>query len=158
MKKITLLVLLITGMASAQIVNIPDANFKNRLITLGVDADMDGEIQASEAAAVTGTLNLSGNNIADLTGIEAFINITVLNSNQNMLTSLDVSSNTALLELRCVQNQIATLNVSANLNLQILEAWGNPLDDIDLINCPYKSNRAIYSRKSILRSCLYKKW
>ncbi|WP_299684711.1 T9SS type A sorting domain-containing protein [uncultured Dokdonia sp.] len=136
MKKITLLVLFITSMASAQIVNIPDANFRNRLITLGVDINSDGQIQVSEATAVTGTLDVSGNNISDLTGIEAFVNITVLNSNQNMLTSLDVSSNTALLELRCVQNQITTLNVSANLNLQILEAWGNPLDDIDLVNCP----------------------
>ncbi len=136
MKKITLLLLFITSIASSQIVNIPDANFKNRLITIGVDTNTDGEIQVSEAIAVTGVLDLAGNSITDLTGIEAFVNITILNCNQNMLTSLDVSSNTALQELRCAQNQITTLNISNNLNLEVLWTWVNPLDDLDLSNCP----------------------
>ena len=136
MKQITLLLLFITGVASAQIVNIPDANFKNSLITLGVDTNTDGEIQVAEAAALTGALNIAGQNIADLQGIEAFVNITELNCTQNQLTSLDVSSNTVLLDLRCTQNLITTLNVSNNLNLTILQAWGNPLSSIDLSNCP----------------------
>lgn len=136
MKQITLFLLFITGVASAQIVDIPDANFKNSLITLGVDTNTDGEIQVAEAAALTGALNIAGQNIADLQGIEAFVNITELNCTQNQLTSLDVSSNTALLDLRCTQNQITTLNVSNNLNLTILQAWGNPLATIDLSNCP----------------------
>ncbi len=135
MKKTTLLVLLfVAGFVNAQIVNIPDANFKNRLITIGVDTNTDGEIQVSEAAAVTGALNVSGNNIADLQGIEAFINITALDCTQNQLTLLDLSSNTALEELRCTQNQITTLNVSNSLNVRILLAWGNPLSDLDISN------------------------
>ena len=36
MKKLLLLLLLFTGIANAQIVNIPDANFKARLIALGI--------------------------------------------------------------------------------------------------------------------------
>lgn len=136
MKQITLLLLFITGVASAQIVNIPDANFKNSLITLGVDTNTDGEIQVAEAAALTGALNIAGQNIADLQGIDAFVNITELNCTQNQLTSLDVSSNIALLDLRCTQNQITTLNISNNLNLEVLQAWGNPLSSIDLSNCP----------------------
>lgn len=136
MKNITLLLLFITGVASAQIVNIPDANFKNRLITLGVDTNTDGDIQVVEAAALTGALNIAGQNIADLQGIEAFVNITELNCTQNQLTSLDVSSNTVLLDLRCTQNQITTLTVSNNLNLTVLQAWANPLSDIDISNCP----------------------
>ena len=35
MKKLMILVLLITGFANAQVVNIPDVNFKNKLIQLG---------------------------------------------------------------------------------------------------------------------------
>lgn len=75
----------------AGIVNIPDANFKAKLIQLGVDTNNDGEIQYSEAALKTGTLYVSGSNITDLTGLEAFVNITGLNCNGNNLTEVDVS-------------------------------------------------------------------
>ncbi|MEP0265733.1 T9SS type A sorting domain-containing protein [Dokdonia sp.] len=136
MKKITLLLLFVAGLTNAQIVNVPDANFKSSLIALGVDTNNDGEIQVAEAAAFTGMLNVVGENIANLQGIEAFVNMTGLNCNQNQLTSLDVSSNTALETLQCFQNQITTLNISNNLNLTVLQAWSNPLSDIDLSNCP----------------------
>jgi len=40
-----LALLLASGFAQAQVVNIPDANFKNALITFnGVDTNGDGEI------------------------------------------------------------------------------------------------------------------
>ena len=55
------------------IVYIPDANFKAKLIALGVDTNTDGEIQFSEALVPT-VLDVSNSNIADLTGIEAFTN------------------------------------------------------------------------------------
>ena len=48
-----------------------DANFKNYLIA-NYDSNHDGEIQESEALAVT-FMNASSQNIADLTGIESFI-------------------------------------------------------------------------------------
>lgn len=73
------------------IVNIPDANFKSKLIQLGVDTNSDGEIQYSEAALKTGTLNVSSSNITDLTGLEAFVNITGLYCQGNNLTEVDVS-------------------------------------------------------------------
>ncbi|MFY0482013.1 DUF7619 domain-containing protein [Flavobacterium sp. PLA-1-15] len=73
------------------IVNIPDANFKAKLIELGIDTNNDGEIQYSEAAVETGTLYVSGSNIADLTGLEAFVNLTGLYCSGNNLTQVDVS-------------------------------------------------------------------
>ena len=45
-------------------------------------------------------------NISDLTGIEAFVNLKSLNCFDNQLTSLDVSSNTALKRLICSRNQL----------------------------------------------------
>jgi len=60
-------------------VYIPDANFKAKLITLGVDTNTDGNIQFSEAAAVNTELNVSSSNIADITGFEAFTNVPSLN-------------------------------------------------------------------------------
>ncbi len=49
MKKILLLLLLFTEIVNGQIVNIPDANFKAKLIALGVDSNTDGLIQNTEA-------------------------------------------------------------------------------------------------------------
>jgi len=119
----------------AQIVNIPDPIFKARLIVEGVDTNMDGEIQVSEAEAVTGMLDVSiffADPIYDLTGIEAFVNITGLNVTGNQLTTLDLSNNTALLELECIENNLTYLNVENCPNLEILQAYLNQLTDVNL--------------------------
>ena len=95
MKHLLLTLTLLTSFfASAQIVNIPDANFKNALLNYNppIDTNGDGEIQVSEAEAVN-ELILYDKNIADLTGIEAFINISWLDCRKNLLTELDVSQN-----------------------------------------------------------------
>ncbi|WP_339889360.1 T9SS type A sorting domain-containing protein [uncultured Flavobacterium sp.] len=80
------------------IVYIPDANFKAKLIALGVDTNTDGEIQFSEALVPT-VLDVSNSNIADLTGIEAFTNLSTLNCSINNLTTLNLSSNLILTSL-----------------------------------------------------------
>lgn len=56
----------------------------------------DGEISYSEAEPVS-YLYVDQSNIFDLTGIEAFINLTFLNCGSNQLTSLDMSNNAALI-------------------------------------------------------------
>ena len=73
--------------ASAQIVVIPDANFKNALVhtlcldingdNIGdadADSNNDGEIQVSEALAVV-RLDVQGQNIQSLAGSESFSNL-----------------------------------------------------------------------------------
>ncbi|MEP5595737.1 MAG: hypothetical protein ABJP52_17065, partial [Flavobacteriaceae bacterium] len=92
------------------IVYIPDANFKNALLSnTSINTDNDTEISYNEAAAFTGTMDVSFYNIADLTGIEAFVNITKLFCFDNALASLDVSANTALTDLRCTDNVLTSL-------------------------------------------------
>ena len=121
----------------AQNVTIPDANFKNALVELGVDTNEDNEIQVNEAAdytGVAGSMSLSNRNISDITGIEAFVNITELYCNNNNITSLDISGNTSLLNLFCYNNQLTTLNVSNNPNLEILQFYNNQLSAIDVSN------------------------
>ena len=88
------------------IVNIPDDNFLNALIELGVDTNGDGIISPAEAEVVT-NLNIGGDSIANMTGIEAF-------------TNLDVSENKALKKLRCIENFLTSLDVSKNTALSIL--------------------------------------
>jgi len=139
MKKITLLLSLLLftitlSSIKAQTVNIPDANFKNALLnhTPVIDTNSDGEIQVSEAEALSDNISVSGQNIADLTGIEAFINITSLNCSGNQLTSLNLSSNTALSIIRCENNQLTFLDVSQNNQLISLHCFLNQLTSLDL--------------------------
>jgi uncharacterized repeat protein (TIGR01451 family) len=155
MKHLLLTLTLLTSFfASAQIVNIPDANFKNALLNYNppIDTNGDGEIQVSEAEAVN-ELILYDKNIADLTGIEAFINIswldcrknllteldvsqninlTYLDVSFNLLTSLDVTNNPQLTRLNCAKNQLTTLDTSQNINLEVFYCYANLLTSLDV--------------------------
>ena len=139
---------------NAQIVNIPDANFKSKLLeantTNGIAKDIDGnnividvnddnEIQTSEALLVyelfvMGLENSPDSQIIDITGIESFENLSVLNCNVNKITELNISNLTNLEALVCGKNQISELNVSALSNLEFLFCDFNFLTNIDLSN------------------------
>ena len=113
----------------AQNVNIPDANFKAYLVgnTL-INTNFDTEIQVSEATAFGGAIDCTGQNITNLTGIEAFTALTYLVCYNNQLTSLDVSQNTALVYLYCAANELTCLNVKNgnNANFNYFTALANP--------------------------------
>lgn len=115
----------------AQIVNIPDANFKAELIYLSVDKNKDGKIQVSEAQIVT-SLNLFDRSIASLSGIEAFVNLNRLNCRSNQLTTIDVSKNTALTYLECGSNKLTIIDISKNTALTELSCDNNRLTTLDL--------------------------
>lgn len=136
--------MLFTGIVKGQIVNIPDVNFKNRLInTLCVDIDADydpdqdadtnndGEIQVSEALAVS-SLYVENAEISDLTGIEYFTNLTLLNCSYNQIASLDVSPLTNLTFIDCSLNQLTSLDVSSLVNLTSLAVSRNQLSNLNL--------------------------
>lgn len=118
---------------NAQTVNIPDQNFKNALLNHipVIDTNADGEIQVSEAQAVT-AINVQGKGIQDLTGIEAFVNITHLYCSNNLLTTLDLSQNTLLEYLYCSDNQLVSLNVSQCTELLNLFCGFNSLTSLDV--------------------------
>src|SRR5690554_564552 len=127
----------------AQIVNIPDVNFKNALIEAGVDTNGDGEIQISEAEAVI-NLNVNGKDISSLEGIESFVNIEELKCSSNNLVTLDMSQNPNLQRLDCERNQLTALDVYQNTNLKILACYTNQLNNLDvsqninleILDCP----------------------
>ena len=105
---------------NAQIVNIPDANFKAYLVNHPLNSNNDSEIQVSEASVFGGQMYCGGASISDLTGIEAFTSLTYLECSANLLTSLDVSQNTALTDLNCYDNPLTSLDVSQNTALYSL--------------------------------------
>jgi len=118
----------------AQIVIIPDANFKAYLLSSPVNTNLDFEIQLSEAQNFTGTINLIGQNITDLTGLEEFTALRFFYCEFVPITSLDLSANTMLTHLRCAQNLFTSLDLSNNINLTHLTCNQLKITDLDLSN------------------------
>ncbi|MCZ8331642.1 MAG: T9SS type A sorting domain-containing protein [Flavobacterium sp.] len=123
-KYYSFLILLFTVFISnAQIVNIPDANFKAKLLSANInneiardfegnytqiDTNNDGEIQESEAELIF-MLDISNSNISNLTGIDSFVNLIGLNVSHNQLVSLSISNQIESLDAS--HNQLTSLNV-----------------------------------------------
>jgi Leucine-rich repeat (LRR) protein len=112
-------------------IKIPDDNFLNALKEKGVDTDGNGKINTDEAEAIT-VLDVSENNISDLTGIEAFVNLIDFRCRSNQLIHLDVSNNNALVFLLCESNQLNTLDVSNDTALESLFCGLNNLTTLDI--------------------------
>lgn len=150
MKKYLLLLLLASFSLEAQIVNIPDANFKSKLLeaspsntiaqnisnqNIKIDINDDGEIQESEAVLVR-KLDVSNSNISSLEGINSFINIRELLVNDNSLTSLNLNGLTSINYLEIKNNQIVSqddllLNTNTEQPLR-LYIGGNLLSSFNL--------------------------
>lgn len=125
--------LLIFTIISSQNVNIPDVNFKNYLLQKSdINTNGNSEIEITEANNYTGTINCSNKNISDLTGIEAFINITTLICGSNNINNLNVKANKSLTTLYCDLNNLTDLDLTQNTSLSILNCGGNQLTNLDL--------------------------
>ena len=136
--------LFLSAFTQAQIVTIPDANFKSALVNLkcvdldgdglaDVDADTnnDGEIQVTEAQSIL-RLHVIGQSISSLEGIEEFTNLELLWCWHNQLSSLDLSQSPNLEELICNSNHISNLDITQNPNLKKLVCYGNYLSSLNL--------------------------
>jgi hypothetical protein len=133
---------------NAQIIDIPDANFKAKLLATNygsndamglinnpvkIDSNNDGEIEVSEVLQVY-FLNVSISNISNLKGIEYFSNLKYLYVSNNYLTDLDLTKLTNLTQLYCNNNSLTSLNVDGLNNLVILYCHENKLTNLNLIN------------------------
>lgn len=138
-KLLPLLLLLLSGMVKAQIVNIPDPHFKAYLLSASftnniavnssfisseIDTNNDNEIQESEAAAII-RLWISDDQIADLQGIEAFTNLTELTVYGTSITSFGVAIPN-LSKLQCTLNpMLTTADISGMTGLTQLDCNSN---------------------------------
>jgi hypothetical protein len=139
--------LFVTSWVNAQIVNIPDANFKAKLLSssptntvaysnglaVKIDLNNDNEIQVNEAVLID-SLNVSSANIANMDGINNFLNLKKLICSNNQLTSLNISSLTSLKKLRGTSNGITTVNLSNNIQLEEILLSVNQLQSINIFN------------------------
>jgi len=111
---------------------IPDINFENKLISQGLDSGIpDGKVLTANIASVT-NLDVYNSSIRDLTGIEGFASLEVLNCGKNQITSLDLSKSSKLKQLECYNNKLINLDVSANPNLWYLDCFTNKITTLDL--------------------------
>ena len=120
----------------------------------------DGDVEiTSELIQNTTHLYITNYNITSLKGIEAFVNLEVLNCSDNPLTSLDVSAFSELRELYCVNcfskssqsrsYENGVLDLSANTKLQALSCGNNGLTELILPDSPLKN---IYCNNNQLKS------
>jgi Leucine-rich repeat (LRR) protein len=133
MKKLLLVLLALPFIGFGQQTYVPDNNFEAYLEAYGMGNGIPNDDYVTTANIITVTyLDVYGQNIADLTGIEAFTALTTLSCGDNQLTSLDVSQNTALTELICGENQLTSLDVSQNTALTFLQCWDNQLSSLNV--------------------------
>jgi gliding motility-associated-like protein len=122
----------ITNFIQAQNTFIPDNNFEQALIDLGLDsAPIDNFVTTANINTIT-NLDIESKNITDLTGIEDFTSLSILNCANNNLTSLPISNNINLTELYCHNNTITTINTSFLSALRIFWCNNNELTNIDV--------------------------
>ena len=140
--------------ANAQQTYVPDDNFEQALINLGYDNVLDDSVLTANISSVT-LLDVNNKNISDITGVESFTSLELLNCwgnnfpfldltnlislkelycGSNPFTSIDLSSNSELEILQCNYNQITSLDLSYNYQLRILDCGASQLTALDLSN------------------------
>jgi Leucine-rich repeat (LRR) protein len=147
----TLFILFFCSNAGAQIINIPDPNFKAKLLEASpsnyiafnfagertvIDTNSNGEIELSEAALIE-TLIITNANITSLAGIESFVNLNQLDFSNNQMNQFNPSILPNLTLLWCANNQITSLDLTNNLALQDLDCSHNIINQINLPDFTY---------------------
>lgn len=128
-----LLGLAVSGILSAQTTAIPDPNFEQALINIGIDSDgiINGQVLTSDIDTVT-TLTIRYKNITNLTGIEDFALLEELDLTGNHLSALNTAQNAHLKTLLCNANPLVHLDFSSNVLLENLEVHCRFLQTLDL--------------------------
>ncbi len=117
----------------AEGINIQNERLLYALVnSTDVDRNGDGVITRDEAEETT-TLDLSGQNLGDLNGLDYFKNLEKLDCSNNNLNTLDVSSLFFLQELNCDGNNLVSLDLSENDRLKSLSCTKNKLDTLNLM-------------------------
>jgi len=133
---------------------VPDLSFEKNLIALGHDSGpTDGKVLTANISTLT-SLNIIANNngaglVKDLTGIQDFTALTLLNCQGQQLTTLNLTKNTALVTLNCQNNLLTNLDISKNSSLTTIICNNNKLTNLDvseklaLTNLQCTSNKLI---------------
>ncbi|AXY73675.1 hypothetical protein D3H65_06655 [Paraflavitalea soli] len=140
--------------ALAQVVRIPDANFKKAIIDQGVDTNGDGQIQVEEAKKVT-ILYVVKAGIVSLEGIKSFVNLVDFGFHENKVKTVDVSGLKklkfiygfdnelesvitkgcdSLVNISCHKNKLRSIEIAHLKKLVILSLGWNQFTRLDVSN------------------------
>ena len=138
MKHFILPLILTLGFNSwSQNVNIPDPIFKQYCLDNGaINTTPDSEISVEEASTFSGTLDLEGLSISDLTGLEQFVALRYLRLSYTDVSSIDISANIALRTLSCEFLGLTEIDVSNNRDLSTLRCSNNNISNFNASSNP----------------------
>ncbi len=150
MKKLVLFLLFITGIGYAQIVNIPDANFKAKLLSANVNNAVaynssynyiynDPIISCTAVNDVinsTSGVKIDTNNDGEIQydEIQLIKYLNINGSQINDLTGIEAFAN--LQVLFCNNNVLSSLNLVQNTHLRYLNCGRNPISSFTAIQAP----------------------
>lgn len=141
-----LLLLLCSFSLKSQIINIPDTNFKNRLLAAdtsnGIARDQEGnyividvngnnEIEVAEVLSVI-DLYVDNQSIVSLEGIQYFTNLSLLDCSYNQIVSLDLMQNVNLQDIFGRHNVISNVIFPNFVNPVHINLSNNQLSQINL--------------------------
>ena len=148
MKKLLLIVVLFcfalmntsSNHCSAQtMVEIPDTNFRNFIDITYIGFIIGDSLLIDSAATLTGSLNCNGNAFAVLSGVEPFVNITILNCSDNQLAVLpSLSTLSKLTGMHVGENLLTSIpSLATTDSLEIFYSQFNQITVLpDLSNNP----------------------
>lgn len=113
--------------------NFPDDAFRE-YVSNKYDKNDSGVLTEDEIQSIKSLQLANKKEITDLTGIEYFTSMTILNCNNSAVSKLDVSNNKALITLKCAETEISSLDVSNNPALTTLECNNTAVSSLDLSN------------------------
>ena len=120
----------------AQFTLVPDSNFEQALIDLGIDTDgLNGQFLTENAIGIL-NLQLPDKDISNTTGLEAFVDLHNLNLNGNLFTEIDLSvlpPNT-MHTLRLQRNNLTNIDLTRVPNIVNLFLNDNLFTEVDASN------------------------
>lgn len=125
------------NLAIAQYTQVPDPNFEQALLDLGIDSEgiLDGQFLTADAENIA-YLGVQNRNISDLTGIEAFVNLEWLDAFENNISQIDLSLITSPVfwTLRLGNNNLTTIDLSQTPHIVNIGLHNNNITSIDASN------------------------
>lgn len=111
---------------------VPDDNFEQALINLGYDVGPLDDYVSTANIEVIVTLDISGNAILDLTGIEDFEALQNFNCSNNVIDTVDVSNNVNLVDIDCSNNILESLDLTNNIGVTSVNIANNSFTELDV--------------------------
>ena len=120
--------------SNAQQTYVPDDVLEQYLIDQGYDTVLDDYVLTNNIINIT-EIDLGAKGVSDLTGIEDFTALVTLDISENtLLNSVNINSNTALINLNAWNTSISNINLSNNTALEYLNIYNTLISNIDVSN------------------------